>query len=68
MPDEIKIGWGIAHDEDNLYITNGSNKIFVVNPDNFEILDIYNVKNDNGDEISELNELEMVNNAYIYAN
>lgn len=37
LPLEIKEGWGITHDNDYLYISEGSNKIFVVKPEENEL-------------------------------
>lgn len=60
MPREIKSGWGICTDGRYLYITEGSNKIFVVNPDKFVIERVIDV-NANGNPVSNLNELEYIN-------
>lgn len=38
-PAPIKEGWGMTHDSKGLlYISNGSNTIFVINPTNFTII------------------------------
>jgi len=30
MPSQIREGWGIGHDDKNMYITEGSNKVYAV--------------------------------------
>lgn len=39
IPDKIDEGWGICSDGNVLYITDGSNMIFVVDPNTIQIID-----------------------------
>lgn len=59
-------GWGICTDGKVLYMSDGSERIFVRNPRNFEIIKTIEVYT-NEFAISRLNELEFVN-GLIYAN
>jgi glutamine cyclotransferase len=73
MPKEIKEGWGLTHytDESNksmLLISDGSNKIYHVNPDNFEIEKFIEVKDFNGNKLDQINELEQYRDGTILAN
>lgn len=52
-------GWGLTDDERFLYMTNGSSKIYVRDPRNFEIVRTINVT-DQGRSIVRLNELEWI--------
>lgn len=52
-------GWGLTDDERFIYMTNGSSKIFVRDPRNFEIVRTINVT-DQGRAIVKLNELEWI--------
>lgn len=58
-------GWGISSDSSNLYMSDGTNSIRVLNED-FEIQSIINVKL-NGSPLYNLNELEYVD-GFLYAN
>ncbi len=59
-------GWGLCNDGESLYMTDGSEKIYKVDPENFKELDYINVYTNNG-PIGNVNELEWVNGK-IYAN
>jgi len=48
MPKEIREGWGITHDDQFLYVTDGSSTIFVVNPETFKVINKMTVKESNG--------------------
>jgi len=75
MPSEIKEGWGVTADENNkssqgnyrLWISDGTSKIFELDGDTMEILHTRVVKDQNGNEVDEINELEYVGDK-IYAN
>jgi glutamine cyclotransferase len=59
-------GWGLAHDDSNLILSDGTNTLRYINPDTFEVvrtLEIYAGK----EALTNLNELECVGNN-IYAN
>ena len=62
-------GWGIDyHTTTNLlYMTNGSNKIYLRNPETFEIVDTIEVFDNDGNPVELLNELEVVDE-YAYIN
>ncbi|CDW87324.1 glutamine cyclotransferase [Stylonychia lemnae] len=68
MPADIKEGWGITHDNDYLYISEGSNKIFAVQIVNgqLKVMKTIIVTQQIGQNL-DINELELVGN-YIYAN
>lgn len=59
-------GWGLTNDGTNLYMTDGSDKIYKVNPNTFELIDFVVVATNNG-TIPAVNELEWVDGK-IYAN
>jgi glutamine cyclotransferase len=59
-------GWGITHDEKNLIISEGSDKLYFVEPGTLKLNKILSVS-DNYGSINNLNELEMID-GFIYAN
>jgi glutamine cyclotransferase len=59
-------GWGLTNDGKFLILSDGSNKIRFLDPDNFQVKKVITVL-DRGKPISQLNELEYVQNE-IYAN
>ena len=59
-------GWGLTNDGTNLYMTDGSDKIYIINPQTFELID-YIVVSSQNNTIPAINELEWVNGK-IYAN
>ena len=59
-------GWGITHDKTNLYISDGSDKIYVVRPGDLKLERVISVF-DNAGPVNNLNELEFIN-GHIYAN
>ncbi len=67
MPKEMEEGWGLTHDETHLWSSDGSNRIFKIDPETFTVKEIVNVKGKDGKEIRFINELEHVND-HIYAN
>lgn len=54
------VGWGITDDEKHIYMSNGSNKILVRDPQTFRVLREITVKHGRRN-INNLNELEFVN-------
>lgn len=66
MPSEIKEGWGLCNDGEYLYISEGSEKIYKVNPDTFEVISRISVSQ-GPSLVWNLNELEWVNGE-IWAN
>ena len=65
MPSEFKEGWGLTHDSQFMYASDGTDKIFKID-ENFKIIDTIPVTF-SGQEIDNINELELVGD-YIYAN
>jgi glutamine cyclotransferase len=63
-------GWGITNDGNNLIISNGSSKLYFVQPDEakneMKTIKVLTVA-DNRGELDSLNELEYIN-GYVYAN
>lgn len=59
-------GWGLCNDGTNLYQSDGTEKIWKVNPENFEMIDNINVYT-GSNKVRALNELEWVNGK-IYGN
>jgi glutamine cyclotransferase len=59
-------GWGLTHDTRSLIMSDGTSRIRFLNPDTFEVQRTITVQ-DNGREITQLNELEYVKGE-IYAN
>jgi glutamine cyclotransferase len=59
-------GWGITHDSAHLYISDGSDKLYVVNPTDLKLKRVISVS-DNAGPVNNLNELEWVDGS-IYAN
>jgi glutaminyl-peptide cyclotransferase len=59
-------GWGLCNDGTNLYQSDGTEKIWIVNPENFEMIDNINVYT-GSNKVRALNELEWVNGK-IYGN
>jgi glutamine cyclotransferase len=59
-------GWGITNDGKNLYISDGSDKIYVVRAGDLKLQRVISVF-DNSGPVNNLNELEFIN-GHIYAN
>ncbi len=59
-------GWGITNDGNALIISDGSDKLFFVEPNSMQVKNILSVKDHMG-PVNNLNELEMID-GYIYAN
>lgn len=59
-------GWGLCNDGTNLYQSDGTEKIWVMNPETFEITDYLNVYQ-GANKIKSLNELEWIDGK-IYGN
>ncbi len=59
-------GWGITNYSDKLIMSDGSEKLYVIDPDSFGEVDRLEVYDTQG-EIDQLNELEMIN-GILYAN
>jgi glutamine cyclotransferase len=61
-----KEGWGLTNDGTNLIMSNGTNVLTWINPDDYSVVKTLQVANNRG-LVNYLNELEYVNNT-IYAN
>lgn len=59
-------GWGLTNDGSHLYMSDGTEKIYVIRPDDFSISRTLQVYDDKG-KVTQLNELEWVENQ-LYAN
>ncbi len=53
-------GWGLTHDGTNLFLSDGTHVIRVVNPETFETVRTVVVKDESGRPLMKLNELEFV--------
>lgn len=60
-------GWGISLFKSKFYMSNGSNTIKVLDPENFNTLEEFNVFDENKNPIKWLNELQVVDN-FLLAN
>mmetsp|Transcript_30829 Transcript_30829/g.30479 ORF Transcript_30829/g.30479 Transcript_30829/m.30479 type:complete len:84 (+) Transcript_30829:313-564(+) len=65
-PASLKEGWGICSDGTYLYISDGSHKIYVMNPADYSIIKSILVTSQ-GQRINRINELEWVDGE-IWAN
>lgn len=59
-------GWGLTNNGTDLIISDGSSKLFFINPDNFKLKSTISVT-ENGSPVYELNELEYVD-GFVFAN
>jgi len=59
-------GWGLTHDSSRLYISDGSDKLYVVNPSDLKLQRVLSVY-DYAGPVNNLNELEWIDGS-IYAN
>ena len=59
-------GWGITNDGEKLYMSDGTEKIYILNPETLKVEDYINVYT-NGAKIESVNELEWVDGK-IWAN
>lgn len=59
-------GWGLTNDGTNLYMTDGSDRVYKLNPNDFQMIDYFVVSTNRG-TVPYVNELEWVN-GQIYAN
>lgn len=59
-------GWGLTNDGTNLYMSDGSEKIYILNPETLEIIDYINVYT-NANKIDSINEMEWIDGK-IWAN
>ena len=70
LPHPMKQAWGLSNDsKGRLYISDGTNEIYVVDPASWQVETIISVRTMHGnDPVSELNELEVVDDKWIFAN
>lgn len=59
-------GWGLTNDGTNLYMSDGTEKIYIVNPEDFTMIDYINVYT-NANKIDFINEMEWIDGK-IWAN
>ncbi len=61
-------GWGMTHDSNYIYTSDGTSTIFKINPTDFSVISSFVVFDEDGSTpIEYMNELELVGD-YIYAN
>ena len=60
-------GWGLTHDDQNLWASDGTARIFKIDPQTFTVQQVINVKTKEGKDVHYINELEHVDN-HIYGN
>lgn len=53
-------GWGITHDGTNLIMSDGTQVLRFMNPDNFQLVRTLVVKDERGRDVDEINELEFI--------
>ena len=59
-------GWGITHDNQNLIVSDGTDKLHYLDTTTLQVIETVSIK-EHGQESTKLNELEYIN-GYIYAN
>jgi len=59
-------GWGMTTDGNHLIMSDGTSNISYLDPDNFKLVKVLEVTDNNG-PVANINELELIN-GYIYAN
>src|SRR5690606_35264092 len=59
-------GWGVCNDGNNLFIIDGSSKLYVINPENMDVIRTIQVRDQRG-LLDQLNELEYIE-GFIFAN
>jgi glutamine cyclotransferase len=62
----FKEAWGITHNDTALIVSDGSSKLYFLNPNNVRVVSSINVTDNNG-PVGNINELEFIR-GYIYAN
>jgi len=67
MPKEMEEGWGLTHDATHLWASDGTARLFKINPETFTVQEIIDVKTKDGKDIHYINELEHVD-SHIYGN
>ena len=71
LPKQIQEGWGLTNrkvdGETKFFVTDGTSNVYQVNPENWAIEKTTQVKNRNGHEIKNLNDIEFYN-GYLLAN
>jgi glutamine cyclotransferase len=66
MPNQMVEGWGLTHDSESLIASDGTNNIFYIDPEDYQVTKTIPVVND-GSPLQYINELELVDN-FLYAN
>ena len=57
----VREGWGITRNNDVLYVSNGSERIYKINAQTFESIGSFQVTMPNGQKVKMINELEFAN-------
>jgi len=58
IPKEIGEGWGITHDGNKLIVSNGTGRLYFLDPNTFKVTHKISVSNKYGKPVTYLNELE----------
>ncbi len=53
-------GWGLTHDGKNLFLSDGTHVIRIIDPETFNVIRTIVVMNDNGQPLMRINELEYI--------
>lgn len=67
IPTQIKEGWGMTHVGSEVLVSDGTDRLFFVQPETFTVTKTVQVKEGNGNAITRINELEHAKGK-IYAN
>jgi len=60
-------GWGITHDNNNLIMSDGTDKLYYLDTTNLQVIKTVTVTDPSGGKVKNLNELEYVD-GYVFAN
>ena len=60
-------GWGITHDDKNLIMSDGTDKLYFLDTTNFQVLRTITVVDPAGTKVKSINELEYID-GYVFAN
>lgn len=61
MPREVREGWGMTTDNSTIYVTDGSNNVYFVDPHTFGVTRTLPIVDSDGRRMMNLNELEYIN-------
>jgi len=61
MPREVREGWGMTTDNTTIYVTDGSNNVYFIDPGTFRVTRTVPIVDSDGRRVMNLNELEYIN-------